>query len=53
LGLKNGRDYKMRVVNSRVFVEGRRVGILFTHALARVSGQEYHDNQNRIFRDKN
>lgn len=55
--LEKGRDYKMNVIYTRKSVSKGsnekvfRVGILFAHALEKVPGQVWKDNQDKVFRN--
>lgn len=48
--LKKGRDYKMKAIYTRLSVRKNRIGILFAHALEKVSGQTWKDNQDKVLK---
>lgn len=50
--VEKGRDYKMKAIYSKLSITRNRVGILFTHALEKVSGQTWKDNRYKVFKNK-
>ena len=47
--IRKGNCYQMEVTDSRLLVRKKRVGILSTHALRRVSGQDYEENKSKTY----